>query len=99
MHFCLFPEDVRTCVRTELVNLSCSKQGVGELAVLGRKRGVSDADVKGATDQDKVDNGALVVALTEELRAGLCLILNGVAVCIPLADPSSKNGRTCVRTA
>ena len=72
---------------------------VGKLAVLGRKRGVSDANVKGPTDQDNVDDGALVVALTDELRAGLCLILNGVAGCIPLADPSSKNGRTCVRTA
>ena len=99
MHFCLFPEVVRTCVRTELVNLSRSKQGVGELAALGRKRRVSDADLKGPTDQDNVDDGALVVALTEELRAGLCLILNGVAGCTPLADPSSKNGRTCVRTA
>ena len=72
---------------------------VGELAVLGRKRGVSDANVKGPTDQDNVDDGALLVALTEELGAGLCLILNGVAGCIPLADPSLKNGRTCVRKA
>ena len=56
MHFCLVPEDVRTCVRTELVNLSRIKQGLGELAVLGRKRGVSDAYVKGAADQDKVDD-------------------------------------------
>ena len=56
MHFCLFPEDVRTCVRTEFVNLSRIKQGVGELVVLGRKRGVSDAYVKVGTDQDKVDD-------------------------------------------
>ena len=75
------------------------QQGVGELAALGRKLGVSDANVKGATDQDKADDGSLVVALTEELRAGLCLVFNRLAGCIPLADPSSKNGRTCVRTA
>ena len=75
------------------------QQGLGELAVLGRKRGIRDADVKGETDQDKVDDGALVVALTEELRAGLCLVFNRLAGCIQLTDPSSKNGRTCVRTA
>ncbi len=85
LQFCLLPEDVRTCVQTELENQSQIKQGVGELAVLGGHLGSIDAEVKGATEQDQVDDGAIVVALSEELRALLFLAFNGVAGCKPLA--------------
>ena len=85
LQFCLLPEDVRTVLRTELENRSHLKALVGELAILFGHLAGLDAEVKGATEQDQVDDGAIVVALSEELRARVWLVFNGVAGCKPLA--------------
>ena len=42
---------------------------------------------KGATVQEKVDDGAIDVALTKGTGAYLYLVFNGPARCVPLAHP------------
>ena len=65
MQFLLGTEDVRTLVRTFLEDLSCRKSGAGESAVMCGEPFDIDVQDKGATVQDKVDDGALDVALNE----------------------------------
>ena len=110
VQFLVGTEDVRTLVRTFQENLSCIKQGVVELAVMfGEPLGI-EVQFKGTAVQDKVDDGAIDLALTKGTGAYLYLVFNGPARCVPLAHIGVKDAieglvvvdrlvRTVVRTA
>ena len=61
MQLCLFAKVVQTIGRTELENLGQTKAGVRETAVLFDEYVALDAEVKGATVQDKVPVGAVEI--------------------------------------
>ena len=87
MQFLLGTEDVRTLVRTFLEDLSCRKTRVGESAVMCGEPFDIDVQDKGATVQDKDDDGAIAVALTKGRGAYLLGVFNGPARCKPLGHP------------
>lgn len=63
----LFAKAVRTAGRTALQNSVQTKAGVRDRAGLYDERCVLDAEVKGATVQDKVAEGAFVVTYSKDL--------------------------------
>ena len=87
VHECVDAEGLRTLVRTPLENVGPKKIGAGEEAVLGGEQVLTDFECKGATVQDKVDDGAIDVACNQGSGPGIWLGMNGKAGCKPLAHP------------